>query len=140
VTNVAEETTLLIVKPDAVRRGLIGEILSRVERKGLRIEDLRLMRIDRNLAERHYAEHREKPFFGDLVGFITGGDVVVARLAGREAVSVLRALMGATDPAKSDPGTIRGDLGIEITENLVHGSDSAESAHRELALFFPVDS
>ncbi len=124
-----DQSTVLIIKPDAVRRGLIGEILSRVERKGLRIEDLRMMRIDREMAERHYAEHREKPFFGDLVDFITGGEVVVARLTGREAVSVLRALMGATDPAKSPLGTIRGDLGIEITENLVHGSDSEESAH-----------
>jgi nucleoside-diphosphate kinase len=130
------ESTLLIVKPDAVRRGLTGEVLSRVERKGLRIEDLRMMTVSRDLAERHYAEHREKPFFGDLVDFITGGQVVVAKLSGREAVSVLRTLMGATDPAKSPPGTIRGDLGIEITENLVHGSDSPASAERELGLFF----
>jgi nucleoside-diphosphate kinase len=131
-----EQSTLLIVKPDAVRRGLIGEILSRVERKGLRIEAMRMIRIDRDVAERHYAEHTEKPFFGELVDFITSGDVVVAKVTGREAVSVLRALMGATDPAKSPTGTIRGDLGIEITENLVHGSDSPESAVRELALFF----
>ena len=133
----AEESTLLIVKPDAVRRGLVGEILARVERKGLRIDDLRMMRIDRDLAEHHYAEHVEKPFFGDLVGFITSGPVIVAKLTGREAVSVLRMLMGATDPATSPLGTIRGDYGIEITENLVHGSDSPESARRELALFFP---
>ena len=133
----AEESTLLIVKPDAVRRGLVGEILSRVERKGLRIDDLRMMRIDRDLAEHHYDEHREKPFFDDLVGFITSGPVIVAKLSGREAISVLRALMGATDPAKSPLGTIRGDLGLEITENLVHGSDSPESATRELAVFFP---
>lgn len=133
----ANESTLLIVKPDAVRRRLVGEILARVERKGLRIEAMRLFRIDRALAERHYAEHREKPFFGELVSFITGGDVVVCRLGGREAVSVLRTLIGATDPASSPPGTIRGDYGIEITENLVHGSDSPESAERELALFFP---
>jgi len=132
-----EQSTLLIIKPDAVRRGLIGEILSRIERKGLRIEALELMRIDRDKAERHYDEHREKPFFGDLVDFITGGDVVVAKVTGREAVSVLRALMGATDPATSPLGTIRGDYGIQITENLVHGSDSPESARRELALFFP---
>jgi nucleoside-diphosphate kinase len=133
----AEQSTLLIVKPDAVRRGLIGEILSRAERKGLRIDDLRMMTVDRTLAERHYAEHTEKPFFDELVAFITGGPVVVAKLTGREAVTVLRTLMGATDPAKSAPGTIRGDLGIEITENLVHGSDSEESAARELGLFFP---
>lgn len=130
------ESTVLIIKPDAVRRGLIGEILSRVERKGLRIDSMRLLRIDRDLAERHYAEHREKPFFGELVAFITGGDVVVAKVSGRDAVSVLRSLMGATDPASSAPGTIRGDYGIQITENLVHGSDSPESARRELALFF----
>ena len=135
----ADESTLLIVKPDAVRRGLIGEVLSRIERKGLRIDAMRKFRIDRELAERHYAEHREKPFFGDLVEFITSGDVVVAKLTGREAVTVLRTLLGATDPVKSGPGTIRGDLGIEIQENLVHGSDSAESAERELALFFPSD-
>jgi nucleoside-diphosphate kinase len=132
-----EESTLLIVKPDAVRRGLTGEILSRVERKGLRIEAMRMMRVDRELAERHYAEHREKPFFGELVDFITAGDVVAVRVAGREAVSVLRAMMGATDPAKSAPGTIRGDFGIVMIENLIHGSDSPESAARELELFFP---
>jgi nucleoside-diphosphate kinase len=130
------ESTLLIVKPDAVRRGLIGEILSRVERKGLGIDDLRMMTVSRDLAERHYAEHREKPFFAGLVDFITGGRVVVAKLSGREAIAVLRALMGATDPATSPLGTIRGDLGLEITENLVHGSDSPASAERELALFF----
>jgi nucleoside-diphosphate kinase len=132
-----EEATLLIIKPDAVRRGLVGEILSRVERKGLRVEAMRTMRIDPDLAQRHYAEHAEKPFFGELVEFITSGDVLVAKVTGREAVSVLRNLMGATDPAKAAQGTIRGDYGIEITENLVHGSDSPESAARELALFFP---
>jgi nucleoside-diphosphate kinase len=136
-TIVPEESTLLILKPDAVRRGLVGEILSRIERKGLRIDVMRLVRIDRELAERHYAEHMEKPFFGELVEFITSGDVIVAKVTGREAVSVLRALRGATDPAKSAPGTIRGDLGIHITENLVHGSDSPRSAARELELFVP---
>jgi len=130
------ESTLLIVKPDAVRRGLTGEILARVERKGLRIEEMRLDRIDRALAERHYEEHREKPFFGELVDFITSGPVVLVKLSGPDAIRVLRALMGATDPATSPPGTIRGDFGIEITQNLVHGSDSPESAERELALFF----
>jgi nucleoside-diphosphate kinase len=133
----ADQSTLLIIKPDAVRRGLIGEILSRVERRGLRVDALRLMRIDEDLAGRHYAEHREKPFFPELVAFITAGDVVVARLSGREAIPVLRAMMGATDPAASPPGTIRGDYGLEVTENLVHGSDSPESAARELELFFP---
>jgi nucleoside-diphosphate kinase len=133
----AEESTLLIIKPDAVRRGLVGEILSRLERKGLRIDAMRTMQIDRDLAENHYAEHTEKPFFDELVEFITSGDVIVAKVSGREAISVLRGLMGATDPAKAAQGTIRGDLGIQITENLVHGSDSPESAARELALFFP---
>ncbi len=132
----AEQSTLLIIKPDAVRRGLIGEVLSRVERKGLRIDDLRMIRIDRALAERHYAEHEQKPFFDDLVSFITSGPVVVAKVTGREAIPVFRAIMGATDPAKAGAGTIRGDLATEITENMVHGSDSPESARRELALFF----
>ena len=132
----AEEETLVIVKPDAVQRGLIGEILGRIERKGLRIEAMRGMRIDRDLAERHYAEHREKPFYGELVDFITSSGVVVAKVAGEQAISVVRALMGPTDPAGAPPGTIRGDFGTVITHNLVHGSDSPESAKRELDLFF----
>jgi nucleoside-diphosphate kinase len=131
-----EQSTLLIVKPDAVRRGLIGEVLRRVEAKVLRIEELHTIRIEPSLAEEHYDEHREKPFFDELVGFITSGDVVVARLSGEQAVSVLRTLMGPTDPAQAPPGTIRGDYGTLITENLVHGSDSPESAERELKLFF----
>lgn len=130
------EETLVIVKPDAVRRGLIGEVLGRLERKGLRIAEMRLMRVGRDLAEQLYAEHAEKPFFGELVDFITSGDVVVARVAGEGAVSVVRILMGITDPAEAQPGSIRGDFGLAITENLVHGSDSLESADRELALFF----
>jgi nucleoside-diphosphate kinase len=132
----AEEETLVIVKPDAVRRRLIGEVLGRLERKGLRVEEMRMLSIDRDLAERHYGEHREKPFFGELVEFITSGEVVVARVVGEQAVSVVRTLMGPTDPAAAPPGTIRGDLGVLITENLVHGSDSPESAKRELDLFF----
>jgi nucleoside-diphosphate kinase len=132
----AEEATLVIVKPDAVRRGLIGEILGRFERKGLRIEAMRRMTIDRDLAEQHYDEHRDKAFFGELVDFITSGEVVVARVVGEQAVSVVRTLMGPTDPAAAPPGTIRGDYGVVITENLVHGSDSPESAKRELDLFF----
>jgi nucleoside-diphosphate kinase len=132
----SDQATLVICKPDAVRRGLVGEILGRFEQRGLRVEALKMMRVDRALAERHYAEHTEKPFFGELVEFITGGDVVVARVAGREAVSVVRAMMGATDPAASPPGTIRGDLGLGVTENLIHASDSPESAERELSLFF----
>jgi nucleoside-diphosphate kinase len=132
----ATESTLLIVKPDAVRRGLVGEVLRRVETKGLRIAELRMCRIDRSLAERQYDEHRDKPFFDELVEFITSGPVVVARVEGEQAVGVLRTLMGATDPAAAPPGTIRGDLGTVMTENLVHGSDSLSSAQRELALFF----
>jgi nucleoside-diphosphate kinase len=133
----AVQSTLLIIKPDAMHRGLAGEIISRLEGKGLRIDAMRVVQIDRELAQRHYAEHSEKPFFAELVEFITSGDVIVAKVTGPEAISVLRALMGATDPAKADPGTIRGDFGKEITQNLVHGSDSPESAKRELALFFP---
>ncbi len=132
----AEEETLVIVKPDAVRRGLVGEILSRLQRKTLRLAEMRLMRVDRDLAERLYAEHRDKSFFAELVEFITSGDVVVARVAGESAVPVVRQLMGATDPAQAAPGTIRGVFGLEITQNLVHGSDSSESAKRELDLFF----
>ena len=131
-----DESTLLIVKPDGVRRGLVGEVLRRVEAKGLRIAEMRMMRLDRSLAEEHYGEHREKPFFGELVEFITSGPVVVARLEGENAIEVWRTLMGPTDPATSPPGTIRGDLGLIITENIVHGSDSPESAGRELKLFF----
>jgi nucleoside-diphosphate kinase len=132
----AVESTLLIVKPDAVRRSLIGEVLQRVEAKGLRIVEMRMTTIDRATADEHYAEHREKPFFDELVGFIGSGPVVVARLEGEGAVPVLRSLMGPTDPALAPPGTIRGDFGLIITENLVHGSDSTESAERELKLFF----
>jgi nucleoside-diphosphate kinase len=133
---VTVESTLLIVKPDGVRRGLVGEVLRRVEAKGLRIAEMRLMTIDRTTAEEHYGEHREKPFFGELVAFITSGPVVVARLEGEGAIDVWRTLMGPTDPAGAPPGTIRGDLGLIITENVVHGSDSPESAERELKLFF----
>jgi nucleoside-diphosphate kinase len=132
----AEQSTLLIIKPDAVRRGLIGEILRRIEAKGLSISEMRMTRIERDLAEEHYGEHREKLFFGELVEFITGGDVVVARVTGEQAVPVLRSLMGPTDPSTAPSGTIRGDFGTIITENLVHGSDSPESAERELKLFF----
>jgi nucleoside-diphosphate kinase len=132
----AVESTLLIVKPDGVRRGLIGEVLRRVEAKGLRLAELRMITIERVTAEEHYGEHREKPFFDELVGFIGSGPVVVARVEGERAVPVLRSLIGPTDPALAPPGTIRGDYGLIITENLVHGSDSNESAERELKLFF----
>jgi nucleoside-diphosphate kinase len=132
----AVESTLLIVKPDAVRRGLIGEVVRRVEGKGLRLAELRMITIKRVTAEEHYGEHREKPFFDELVEFIGSGPVVVARVEGERAVPVLRSLIGPTDPALAPPGTIRGDYGLIITENLVHGSDSNESAERELKLFF----
>ena len=132
----AVESSLLIVKPDGVRRGLTGEVLRRVETKGLRVTALRMIEIDRALAERHYGEHKEKPFFGELVTFITSGPVVIARVEGEEAITALRTLMGPTNPTTAPPGTIRGDLATVITENVVHGSDSPASAERELALFF----
>ena len=132
----ATESTLLIVKPDGVRRGLIGEVLRRVEAKGLTIDELRMFTIDRATAEEHYGEHREKPFFGELVDFITGGPVVVARITGEQAIAVWRTVMGPTNPVEAPPGSIRGDLATVIGENIVHGSDSPESAARELKLFF----
>ena len=131
-----KETTLLIVKPDGVRRHLIGEVLRRVEEAGLTIQDLRMETIPRERAKEHYGEHRDKPFFGELVDFITGGPVVLAKVEGDNAIALWRELMGPTDPADASAGTIRGDLATEITENLVHGSDSPESAARELKLFF----
>ena len=133
----AIESTLLIVKPDGVRRGLIGEILGRVEAKGLVIESMRLSTIDRSLAEQHYAEHIDKPFFRELVDFITGGPVVVAKVTGESAIEAWRALMGPTNPVQAPPGSIRGDFATLIGENIVHGSDSPASAVRELGLFFP---
>jgi nucleoside-diphosphate kinase len=132
----ATESTLLIVKPDGVRRHLIGEVLRRVEEAGLTIEDLRMETISPDVAEEHYGEHREKPFYDELVTFITGGPVVVVKVTGEDAISVWRELMGPTDPADAPAGTIRGDFASVITENVVHGSDSPESAARELKLFF----
>ncbi len=130
--------TLFLCKPDAVERGLVGEIIGRVERKGLRIVALDQRRIDRVLAEQHYAEHRGKPFFEELVVFITRGPLVAMVLdGGPDTWAVVRRLMGSTDPRQADPGTIRGDLALETGENLVHGSDGPESAAREIALFFP---
>ena len=132
-----KESTLLIVKPDGVRRRLIGEVLRRIEAKGLAIDQLRMETIGRPTAEEHYGEHAEKPFFGELVDFITSGPVVLAKVTGESAISVWRMLMGPTDPVDAPPGTIRGDFATVITENVVHGSDSPESAARELKLFFP---
>ena len=131
------ERTLILVKPDAFERGLTGEIIARFERKGLRIAAMKHMTVDRPLAEEHYAEHRERPFFGDLVEFITGGPLVAFVLEGYEAVTAARQVIGATNPLEASPGSIRGDHGLEVQTNLVHGSDSPESAVRETSLFFP---
>lgn len=133
----SQQSTFIMVKPDGVRRGLIGEIISRFERKGLTLDKIRVLTIDEDLARRHYAEHVEKPFFPELLAFITSGPVVAMQWSGENAVAVARKIMGATNPQEAEPGTIRGDYGLVATENLVHGSDSPESAARELALFFP---
>jgi nucleoside-diphosphate kinase len=132
------DRTLVICKPDAVERGLVGEIVSRLERKGLQLEAAELRTLDVDTASRHYAEHSDKPFFSELVEFITRGPVLVMSVVGPEDTwRVVRALMGSTDPKQAAPGTIRGDLAILLGENLVHGSDGAESAQRETELFFP---
>ena len=133
----AVETTLVLVKPDGMQRRLAGEIVSRLERRGFELRGARLLKITRSLAQQHYAEHKGKPFFGDLVSFITSGPVLALAVRGESAVSVVRAMMGATNPLDSAPGTIRGDFALELSENIVHGSDSRASAKRELALFFP---
>ena len=130
------EQTLVLVKGDGVRRKLVGEIIGRIEARGLDIVDMKLMDVDIELAEEHYAEHREKPFFGELVEFITATPVVAMRIGGEGAIKAMRALMGATNPADAAPGTIRGDLALSMPDNLVHGSDSPVSAERELGLFF----
>jgi nucleoside-diphosphate kinase len=132
----ATESTLLIVKPDGVRRRLVGVVIRRVEGKGLTIEQLDLRTIERSVAEEHYGEHRDKPFFGELVDFITGGPVVVAKITGDDAIACWRTLMGPTNPVEAAPGSIRGDFATLIGENIVHGSDSPASAERELKLFF----
>jgi nucleoside-diphosphate kinase len=130
------DRTLILVKPDAFARGLSGEIIARFERKGLTIAALRHMTVTRELAERHYAEHAERPFFGELVDFITSGPIVAMVLEGPDAVKAARQVIGATNPLEASPGSIRGDLAIEMSTNMVHGSDSPESAAREAALFF----
>ncbi len=131
------DRTLILVKPDAFARSLTGEIIARFERKGLRIVALRHMTVSRELAEHHYAEHAEKPFFGELVAFITSGPIVAMVLEGIDAFKAARQAIGATNPLDAAPGSIRGDFAIEMGQNMVHGSDSAESATREAALFFP---
>ena len=130
------ERTLILVKPDGVQRCLSGEILARLEKRGLKIVALKMLRMDRALAEKHYAVHREKPFFNDLVSFITSGPIIAAVLEGEKAIESTRQTMGATDPKKAAPGTIRADLGINMEHNLIHGSDSPENAAAEIAIFF----
>ena len=129
--------TLILVKPDAFERALTGEVLARFERKGLRIKALKLVQASEETANEHYAEHTDKPFFGELVDFITGGPLVAAVLEGHEAVAAARQLIGATNPIEAAPGSIRADYGLEVTFNMVHGSDSDESAEREIGIWFP---
>ncbi|MDQ3587969.1 MAG: nucleoside-diphosphate kinase [Actinomycetota bacterium] len=131
------DRTLILVKPDAFARGLTGDIIARFEQKGLKIVALKHMTVGRDLAERHYEEHREKPFFASLVDFITGGPLVAMVLEGHQSVSAARQVIGATNPLEAAPGSIRGDFAVEVQANLVHGSDSEDSARRETALFFP---
>ena len=133
------ERTLVLVKPDGVQRGLVGEVVSRLERRGLKLAGMKLQRVDEALARRHYAEHEERPFFPGLVEFITSAPVVAMVWEAENAVEVVRQTMGETDPAASAPGTIRGDLALDIGRNLVHGSDSPESAEREVGLFFSAE-
>ena len=130
------QRTLVLVKPDGVQRGLVGAIIGRLERRGLKLISLRMMRLTKEVAARHYAEHQGKPFYDGLIAFITSGPVVAMIWEGREAVSVVRSLIGATDPLKAAPGTIRGDLALDLGMNLIHGSDSPERAETEIALFF----
>lgn len=132
----ASERTFVLLKPDTVARRLLGELIARIESKNLNIVALKMIRIERKLAETHYGEHREKPFFKELVDFVTSGPAVAMIVEGPNAISVMRALMGATNPFNAAPGTIRGDFGLDLTQNLIHGSDSTESAKREIALFF----
>ena len=131
------ERTLILVKPDAFGRGLTGEIIARFERKGLKITALNHLVTPRDTAETHYAEHAERPFFGELVEFITGGPLVAAVFEGQDAIKAARQLIGATNPLEAAPGSIRGDFAIEVGQNMVHGSDSVESAEREIGIWFP---
>ena len=131
------QRTLILIKPDGVQRNVIGEVISRIESKGLKLVALELRTIDADTAHAHYAEHAEKSFFGELVEFITSGPLVALVAEGERAIEAFRALAGATDPVKAAPGTIRGDFALEISQNIVHGSDSPESAEREIKIFFP---
>jgi nucleoside-diphosphate kinase len=130
------ERSLVLIKPDAIQRGLAGKIISRLEEKGLKIVAMKMLQIDRDLAQRHYVVHKGKAFFDDLVNFITSSPIIAAVFQGRNAVEIIRQVMGETDPAKAPSGTIRGDFGIDIGHNLVHGSDSLENASKEIELFF----
>jgi nucleoside-diphosphate kinase len=136
---VAVERSLILIKPDAIERGLAGEILSRIERRGCTPRAGKLVHVSRDLGERHYAEHKEKPFFGELVAFITSGPTLALVVEGEGAIATLRTTIGATNPADAEPGSIRGDLALAMPDNLVHGSDSPESAEREIALWFSDD-
>jgi nucleoside-diphosphate kinase len=137
--SVATERTLILIKPDAVRRKLAGEILGRIEARGFEVAGGKLITVSRDLAERHYAEHAEKPFFGELVEFITSGPTWALVVEGEDAIGTMRKTIGATNPANAEPGTIRGDLAMSMPDNLVHGSDSPESGEREIALWFAAD-
>ncbi|MBO8179239.1 MAG: nucleoside-diphosphate kinase [Archaeoglobus sp.] len=133
------ERTFVMVKPDGVQRGLVGEVVSRLERKGLKIVAMKMLWIPKEMAENHYAEHKEKPFFSALVEYITSGPVVAMVVEGKNAIKVVRTLVGATNPVEAAPGTIRGDFGLDVGRNVVHASDSPQSAEREISLFFSND-
>jgi len=133
------ERSLVLIKPDAIQRGLVGEIISRLEKKGLKIVAMKMLHMDNTLAQQHYAVHKEKAFFNDLLNFITSGPVIALIFQGENAVHIIRQIMGETDPAKAQSGTIRGDFGIDIGHNLVHGSDSLDNASKEIDLFFSAE-
>jgi nucleoside-diphosphate kinase len=134
---ITKQKTLVIIKPDGIQKNIIGEIISRIEKKGLKILNMKMMKLSRELAEKHYEEHRNKPFFKSLVNFITSAPIIVMIVEGEDVISIFRSMMGPTDPKNAEPGTIRGDYGTDIEKNIIHGSDSIESARREIDLFFP---
>lgn len=134
---ITRQKTLVIIKPDGIQKNIIGEIISRIEKKGLKILNMKMMKLSRELAEKHYEEHRNKPFFKSLVNFITSAPIIVMIVEGEDVISIFRSMMGPTDPKNAAPGTIRGDYGTDIERNIIHGSDSIESAKREVDLFFP---
>lgn len=134
---ITKQKTLVIIKPDGIQKNIIGEIISRIEKKGLKILNMKMTKLSRELAEKHYEEHRNKPFFKSLVNFITSASIIVMIVEGEDVISIFRSMMGPTDPKNAAPGTIRGDYGTDIERNIIHGSDSIESAKREVDLFFP---